>query len=31
MNTQLVAVDPGVVTVIRLNNPPLNLVSLEVT
>lgn len=31
MKTDLVTVEPGVVTVIRLNNPPLNLVSLEVT
>jgi enoyl-CoA hydratase len=31
MSTDLVTVEAGVVTVIRLNNPPLNLVSLEVT
>lgn len=31
MSNDLVAVEPGVVTVIRLNNPPLNLVSFELT
>jgi enoyl-CoA hydratase/carnithine racemase len=31
MNTDLVTVGSGVVATIRLNNPPLNLVSLEVT
>ena len=31
MNTDLVTVETGVVTTIRLNSPPLNLVSLEVT
>ncbi|MCJ7781547.1 MAG: enoyl-CoA hydratase-related protein [Acidimicrobiia bacterium] len=31
MNTDLVTVESGVVAFIRLNNPPLNLVSLEVT
>lgn len=31
MSPDLVTVEPGVVTIIRLNNPPLNLVSLEVT
>jgi len=31
MSTDLVTVESGVVTTIRLNNPPLNLVSLEVT
>lgn len=31
MSTDLVAVESGVVATIRLNNPPLNLVSLEVT
>ena len=31
MNTDLVTVESGVVTLIRLHNPPLNLVSLEVT
>lgn len=31
MSSDLVSVEPGVVTIIRLNNPPLNLVSLDVT
>lgn len=31
MSSDLVTVDTGVITTIRLNNPPLNLVSLEVT
>lgn len=31
MSTALVTVDPGTITTIRLNNPPLNLVSREVT
>lgn len=31
MSSDLVTVEPGVVTTVRLNNPPLNLVSLDVT
>lgn len=31
MSVDLVTVEPGVVTTIRLNNPPLNLISLDVT
>ena len=31
MSTDLVTVEFGAVTTIRLNNPPLNLVSLDVT
>ena len=31
MSAELVSVEPGTVTTIRLNNPPLNLVSLDVT
>ena len=31
MSTELVTVEPGTITIIRLNNPPLNLVSLDLT